>query len=437
MDNAPPAITLLGCHMFRNLFAQCPNDNVLVSPHSAMIVVSLLMAGAQRTTEREMAEALKVKLPQFHTAMRRILVFAPFGSPPPEEEDTVFRMANRILVNSSLSVSDSFRKIGQRVYRTLVTPANFARRAAEERRLLNTWAESITGIKNMIPPDCPLDADTRIVLLGAAALDTLWKFPFPKVPMRRPFGSWPSVPTMGVTATLGYACIEDLGVRALNVPFSCDAYTATIMLPTGKLEDLCANLTPEVLTRVFDAVKERQKVRLELPRFSATFEAELTDVLQKLGIREVFTDGANLRTVTTTTPVSLTWVLHKVQLGVHEGITPTIPLPATSAASTSGATGGSSSAPGGSSSTPGGASSAPVGASSAPGGSVSSVASSGSATAADKSAAEGSSAAEGEASTAAPADVVVEFLVNKPFVLCVRKNDILVLLASIQRVHVP
>lgn len=417
MDNGPPAITLLGCHIFRNLFAQCPNDNVLVSPHSAMIVVSLFMAGAQRTTEREMAEALKVKLPQFHTAMRRILVFAPFGSPPPEEEDTIFRMANRILVNSNLALSDSFRKIGQRVYRTLVSPANLSRRATEERRLVNTWAESITGIKNIIPPDCPLDADTRIVLLSAAALDTLWKFPFPKVPMRRPFGSWPSVPTMGLTATLGYACIEDLGVRALDVPFSCDAYTATIMLPTGKLEDLCANLTPEVLTRVFDAVKERQKVRLELPRFSATFEAELTDVLQKLGIREAFTDGANLRTVTTTTPVSLTWVLHKVQLGVHEGITPTISLYDTSVASTSSGGSGSS---GGSDS---GASSAPAAATA----NTSAAAS------------ESSEAATGEASTsaAAPADVVVEFLVNKPFVLCVRKNDILVLLASIQRVHVP
>ncbi|KAH6938690.1 hypothetical protein HPB50_011889 [Hyalomma asiaticum] len=338
-----------------------------------MIVVSLLMAGAQRTTEREMAEALKVKLPQFHTSMRRILVFAPFGnSPAPEEEDTAFRMANRILVNSNLPLSDSFRKIGQRVYRTLVSPANLARRSAEERRLVNTWAEAITGIKQVIPPDCPLDGDSRIVLLSSATLDTLWKLPFPKIPtMRRPFSSWPAVPAMGQTAVFGYACIEDLGVRAVELPFSSDAYSATIILPTGKLDDLCVNLTPEVLSRVFEAVKERQKVKIELPRFSATFEAELTDVLQKLGIHEAFTDEANFRTVTTSTPVSLTWVLHKVQVGVHEGVTPTVPL-------------------------------LPDGA---------------------------------EGSSSAPD--VVEFLVNRPFVLCVRKGEILVLLASIQRVHVP
>ncbi|XP_065295349.1 ovalbumin-like isoform X2 [Dermacentor albipictus] len=369
MDNAPQAISLLGCHIFRNLFVQCPNDNVLVSPHAAMIVVSLLMAGAQRTTEREMAEALKVKLPQFHTSMRRILVFAPFGnSPAPEDEDTAFRMANRILVNSNLPLSDSFRKIGQRVYRTLVSPANLARRSAEERRLVNTWAEAITGIKQVIPPDCPLDGDSRIVLLSSATLDTLWKLPFPKMPtMRRPFGSWTAVPTMGQTAVVGYACIQELGLRAVELPFSSDAYSATIILPTGKFDELCVNLTPEVLNRVFEAVKERQKVKIELPRFSATFEAELTDVLQKLGIREAFTDEANFRTVTTTTPVSLTWVLHKVQVGVHEGVTPTLPQ-------------------------------------------------------------------ECEESATAPD---VEFLVNKPFVLCVRKGDILVLLASIQRVHVP
>ncbi|XP_075722294.1 serpin A3-7-like [Rhipicephalus microplus] len=374
MDNAPKAISLFGCHMFRNLFTQCPNDNVLVSPHAAMIVVSLVMAGAQRTTEREMAEALKVKLPQFHTSMRRILVFAPFGnSPAPEEEDAAFKMANRILVNSNLPLSDSFRKIGQRVYRTLVSSANLARRSAEERRLVNTWAEAITGIKQVIPPDCPLDGDSRIVLLSSATLDTLWKFPFPKSPMmRRPFGSWPAVPTMGQTAMLAYACIEDLGVRVVELPFSSEAYSATIILPTGKFDDLCVNLTPEVLDRVFEAVKERQRVRIEMPRFSATFEAELTDVLQKLGIHEAFTDEANFRTVTTMTPVSLTWVLHKVQVGVHEGVTPTVPL-----------------------------------------------------------------LPDSEGSSSAHAPDVVEFLVNKPFVLCVRKGDILVLLASIQRVHVP
>lgn len=374
MDNAPKAISLFGCHMFRNLFTQCPNDNVLVSPHAAMIVVSLVMAGAQRTTEREMAEALKVKLPQFHTSMRRILVFAPFGnSPAPEEEDAAFKMANRILVNSNLPLSDSFRKIGQRVYRTLVSSANLARRSAEERRLVNTWAEAITGIKQVIPPDCPLDGDSRIVLLSSATLDTLWKFPFPKSPMmRRSFGSWPAVPTMGQTAMLAYACIEDLGVRVVELPFSSEAYSATIILPTGKFDDLCVNLTPEVLDRVFEAVKERQRVRIEMPRFSATFEAELTDVLQKLGIHEAFTDEANFRTVTTMTPVSLTWVLHKVQVGVHEGVTPTVPL-----------------------------------------------------------------LPDSEGSSSAHAPDVVEFLVNKPFVLCVRKGDILVLLASIQRVHVP
>ncbi|KAH8009795.1 hypothetical protein HPB51_019864 [Rhipicephalus microplus] len=53
----------------------------------------------------------------------------------------------------------------------------------------------------------------------------------------------------------------------------------------------------QVLDRVFEAVKERQRVRIEMPRFSAAFEAELTDVLQKLGIHEAFTDEANFRTL--------------------------------------------------------------------------------------------------------------------------------------------
>ncbi|EEC08223.1 serpin, putative [Ixodes scapularis] len=129
-------------------------------------------------------------------------------------------------------------------------------------------------------------------------------------------------------------------------------------------------LSTQVLQQVFEAVgRTRRRMRLELPKFTAAFETELGDVLRDLGIREAFTDEANFRTVTTATPVSLTWVVHKLELSVNEGVSTVTATPRSNS----------------------------------------------------------------ERDAAAPHEL--EFLVNRPFVICVRKLDILVLLGCVRRIQ--
>lgn len=248
MEDAPQVVRILGCHLLRRLSAQRTGDNVFVCPYSVTVVVSLLMAGAQRSTEREMADALKAKVPQFHKSMRRLLVFPIAGCPSPEEEAHMFRMANRIFLGSTLPLADSFRKIGDRVYRTLVTSANFSTRAAEERIHMNTWVEATTGIRSAMPIACAPGPNTRIFLLTVVFLNAVWKHPFPRpTTLRRPFGNQGDVLTMANTAVYGYADIEELALSAVDVPLMSDAFSLTIILPTnGPIEDLCENLNSEV-----------------------------------------------------------------------------------------------------------------------------------------------------------------------------------------------
>ncbi|CAN7977494.1 unnamed protein product [Ixodes persulcatus] len=374
MEDAPEVVRVLGCHLLRRLSVKRPaDDHVLVCPFGVVAVLSLAMAGAQRSTEREMAGALLTKVPQFHKSMRRLLVLPSPGSPPPEEEHHVFRMANRILLTSTLPLTDSFRKIGERVYRTLVSQANFSQRAGEERRLIEMWAECATGVRGVLPASCSLDASTRMVLLSVVWLNTLWKHGFQRpTATRRPFdGSAAWVTTMCNTATYGYACLQEPALSAVDLPLMCDGFSVTILLPQTSLNELCESITSEVLQQVFEAVgRTRRRVRLELPKFTAAFETELGDVLRDLGIREAFTDEANFRTVTRATPVSLTWVVHKLELSVNEGVSPTV-----------------------------------------------------------------MSAARGNSERDAAAPHELEFLVNRPFVICVRKLDILVLLGCVRRIQ--
>ncbi|XP_037520730.2 antithrombin-III-like [Rhipicephalus sanguineus] len=243
------AVRVLGCNLFKGLFSRCGSgENLLVSPYAAMVTLSLLMAGAQEDTEQELGEALQVRLPLIHAAMRRTLLFPTATGPTPEQEKVYFRMANRVLVGSALSLNDSYCKIGSRVYGTTVEEADFDDDADNERSTVNEWAKQKAGITgDLLGAECTLAADTGIVLLSCASVRAVsWQQPVSsKV---SPFGQVQAAPTLETCAAYGYAWLEELSLQAVDVPFLCEAFSATVLLPVGSksLEELCQNLTAEV-----------------------------------------------------------------------------------------------------------------------------------------------------------------------------------------------
>ncbi|KAH6928938.1 hypothetical protein HPB50_021768 [Hyalomma asiaticum] len=364
------AVRVLGCNLLKGLFSRCGSgENLLVSPYAAMVTLALLTAGAQEDTEQELGEALQVRLPLIHAAMRRTLLFPTATGPTPEQEKVFFRMANRVLVGSALSLNDSYCKIGSRVYGTTVEEADFADDADGERRTVNDWAKQKTGISgDVLGTECTLAADTGIVLLSAASLSS--------------FGQVEAAPTLQTCAVYGYAWLEELSLQAVDVPFSCEAFTVTVLLPTGSksLEDICENLTAEVLERVFAAVRRfRRVVRVQLPAISAETASDLKPVLIEMGVQQAFTDEAAFQRITSSSPSRVSWVMHRVRLDMQaNNVQSTVP------------------------SVPGNVPAGGVG-------------------------------PFGPMAAAAPS--AIPFLVNRPFVLCVRKMDILLLLACIQSVR--
>ncbi|KAH6941359.1 hypothetical protein HPB50_016957 [Hyalomma asiaticum] len=196
------------------------------------------------------------------------------------------------------------------------------------------------------------------------------------------FGQVQAAPTLQTCAVYGYAWLEEPSLPAVDVPFSCEAFTATVLLPTGSksLEDICENLTAEVLERVFAAVRRfRRVVRVQLPAISAETASDLKPVLVEMGVQQAFTDEAAFQRITSSSPSRVSWVMHRARLDMQaNNVQSTVPC------------------------VPGNVPAGGVG-------------------------------PFGPMAAAAPS--AIPFLVNRPFVLCVRKMDILLLLACIQSVR--
>ncbi|XP_075550563.1 serpin I2-like [Dermacentor variabilis] len=196
-----------------------------------------------------------------------------------------------------------------------------------------------------------------------------------------PFGEVHATLMLETRAVYGYAWLEELSLQAVDVPFSCEAFSATVLLPTGSksLEDLCDSLTAEVLERVFAAVRSgRRAVRLELPAINAETASDLKPVLLEMGVQQAFEDEAAFQRITSSSPARVSWVMHRARLDIQ----------VSDSQSAISIVPGQFQAGGGS----------PL-------------------------------------AMARAAASEIQFLVNKPFVLCVRKMDILLLLACIQSVR--
>ncbi|XP_077486597.1 uncharacterized protein LOC144097860 [Amblyomma americanum] len=240
-------VRVLGCNLLRGLYSRCgAGENLVVSPYAATVALALLTAGAEEDTERELGDALEVRLPLIHPAMRRVIMFPVEGAPTLEEEQPFFCMANKVLVGSALTLNRSYCQIGQRVYATSVDAADFGEDAEGERRSANRYCRLGAGVTgDILPERCALSAETGIVLLSSAAVRTAsWKQPVTE--KMSPFGDVEAARTLRSRAVYGYARLQWPSLQAVDVPLSCDAFSVTVLLPSGSLDELCHNLTAEL-----------------------------------------------------------------------------------------------------------------------------------------------------------------------------------------------
>jgi serpin B len=167
------------------------------------------------------------------------------------------------------------------------------------RQDVNTDVERTTRglISDLIPPGL-LNRETRAVVVNALYLRASWTKPFERGGTRpQPFATPAGpveVPTMRTTARLPYAARG--GWTLVSVPAG-GGVVADVLLPDGDLAAAEAALDPPALAALLDAARPAE-VALELPRVKVRGQASLAEPLAALGIRRLFSDGADLTGVT-------------------------------------------------------------------------------------------------------------------------------------------
>jgi len=323
---AASAINAFGLDLFRATADEQRNKNVVISPASIAIALSMAQLGARGVTADQMDAVLHGLVAAGEIgpidALDQALASrnGTFKDAQGDDHEVVLRIANAPFGQRDLAIEPAYLDALARGFGTGLRVVDYKADPETARALINSWVAEQTEqrIKQLLEQG-DITQLTRLVLVNAIYLKAAWLTPFPE-DLTRPAtftlgdGTEIQVPTMSGTASLRSAAGS--GWQAVQLPYIGNQLVMTIVVPDD-LAAFTASLSPERFAAVVSAL-ETQRVSLTLPRFSFTSREDLAAVLAELGMPLAFSPAADFSGITKDEQLTITKVIHEATIDVDE-----------------------------------------------------------------------------------------------------------------------
>jgi serine protease inhibitor len=278
--------------------------NVVVSPLSIAVALSMARAGAGGTTASEIDAVMHFPASQRDAAMNALtheLATRDTAPPLPSPSATrkpnappappILTVANGLFVQQGQPIGAPFLHTIAADYGAGVRTVDFGSpQAADE---INDWVKAQTADRIQKLFDS-LDPSTKLVLANAVYLKADWASPFAGQPTTNAAfttaaGKQIAVPTMRQTTSFEY--LKTDGWQAVALPYAGGTLAMWVIVPTGAtpLADL---LTPATLSQISTGLHPTG-VTLSLPKWKSTTNLDLGTALQALGMHAAFSADAD------------------------------------------------------------------------------------------------------------------------------------------------
>ncbi|XP_045827245.1 serpin-ZX-like [Trifolium pratense] len=303
--------------------------NALISPLSLQTVLSIIAAGTEGPTQRQLLSFLgSESITNLNTLSSQLVSSllrdaSPFGGPS-------LTFANSIWVEKSLSIYPSFKQMVTTDYMASLESHDFINEADEAAKKVNLWAEKQTKglIRQVISP--PIDSLTRLMFANALYFKGAWDQPFhPSKTKQYDFyllnDSSVKVPFMTSNKNQFVGAFDGFKVLCLPYERGVDQrqFSMYLFLPDAKdgLLTLIEKMASDSEFLEHNLPNNRVEVGdFRIPKFEISFGLEASDALKELGVVLPFCPSAGV-TKMVDTPNSPTWVsdiLQKSFIKVNE-----------------------------------------------------------------------------------------------------------------------
>ena len=290
---------------FRNVNAVTdPDENVVVSPYSAGVVLEMLEAGADGETKVE---------------IDNVLHGASFGKEDlGGDGDFVVESSNSVWISDNFSVRNRYVNHLENDFGAFITTQNFGEPDAVQ--IINDWCSEHTAgkINNIIDRISP---NTVMLLVNALYFNAPWASSFnPAATYNAVFHGRSgdvTVPMMSRKAMYNY--VEYQGAKMIEIPYKGEKYAMYVVLPpVGMSPDAVLPYIGENQYKAAMSLLAPKDVRLNLPRFKNETALVLNKTLQNMGMKTAFTPAADFNGISLSGPLCVDLVKQKCYIDVTE-----------------------------------------------------------------------------------------------------------------------
>ncbi|XP_043842971.1 alpha-1-antitrypsin-like [Dromiciops gliroides] len=315
-----PANSEFAGRLFRLLVSENPHKNVFFSPLSITTAFAMLSLGAKTATLTNLLEGLGFNLTELqekeiHEGFQDLVHLLNTTKGKVQLES-----GNGLFIDDKLELLQKFLGDVKNLYGAEVLASNF-RDSEGAIKQINDYVDKKTHgkIPELIEQ---LNPNTIMVLINYIFFKGNWETSFNSTLTElQDFyvdkNTTVQVPMMTKREKLYYHREDELFSSMVVLPYEGKAWLILVLPDEGKLDQaLDAIITKKGMS--CSKFVEKRKVDIFLPRMSISTSYNLEEVLAKIGIRDVFTNNADLTGISTQSQLQVSKVLHKAAFEVNE-----------------------------------------------------------------------------------------------------------------------
>jgi len=323
--NAAAGMNAFGLDLYHKVATG--TDNIVISPASVALALSMARAGARGATATQMDTVMRAIASDDHAGWMNALAVAltartgTFKDRTGKDADVTLRIANAPFAQRGMTLVPAYLDALASRFGGGLRLVDFVTDTEAARQLINLWTSDQTErrIPELLAKGVITDM-TRLVLVNAIYLKAAWQTPF-TVELTKPGsftkldGATVDVPMMAGGGSLPYAA--GAGWRAVELPYVGDALAMTLIVPDD-FAAFEAKLDGTTLTAITSALAVRD-VDLTMPKFGIETKADLVKALAALGMPDAFdADAADFSGITTQARLYISDVVHQANIDVDE-----------------------------------------------------------------------------------------------------------------------
>lgn len=289
-------------------------ENVFISPMSISIALAMLYNGTNGSGAEQMDEVLRLNGLDLESHNQNYFcLLEELGS---LDSDVRLDIANSIWGVEGFEAKEEFLNYAQEFLGSDYFSRDFSDPAVLDE--INTWISDNTGgnINNALDQIPPL---TVIYLINAIYFNADWKYTFDsELTFTGPFeslsGDFSDVDYM--RQTNDFLFTENSEFKAIDIPYGNDAFSLSIVLPNGDVNDFVEAFSDSDFENAIDQLEETEVI-LSMPKFEMAYDVQLAEALEQMGMPDVFTPGS-LENIQEGWDLAVSRIIHKTFLEIDE-----------------------------------------------------------------------------------------------------------------------